>query len=242
MRFFCALLIAAAVHLALGALLVLYFERNAGPDEPARMDVSSVELSLAENENDAAMPVVSAPPVEVPPSPPAENSESPAIDETETLIVEEPPVIAQIEIPSADIPAPPRMDVSKVPNPTVKDKRTAGKSEERESRVSDKREPVAAASAPVQARVDVAPKLHRPIKPEYPRASRERGEAGAVRLRIGIGAKGLVESAEIIASTGFKLLDEAALKAVRAARFIPARLDGEAVFSTAEIKLEFKLR
>ena len=234
MRFFCALLIAAAVHLALGALLVLYFERNAGPDEPARMDVSSVELSLAENENDAAMPVVSAPPVEVPPSPPAENSESPAIDETEALIVEEPP--------HADIPAPPRMDVSKVQNPTVKDKRTEGKSEERESRMSDKREPVAAASAPVQARVDVAPKLHRPIKPEYPRASRERGEAGVVRLRIGIGAKGLVESAEIIASTGFKLLDEAALKAVRAARFIPARLDGEAVFSTAEIKLEFKLR
>jgi protein TonB len=63
--------------------------------------------------------------------------------------------------------------------------------------------------------------------PTYP--SRARGAAGTVRLRIAVGADGLVEGIAVAASSGHVVLDEAALAAVRTWRFEPAREGGAAV-------------
>jgi protein TonB len=150
----------------------------------------------------------------------------------------DPPVIEPLAIPGAEMPAPPKMDIPEAARTLAKKSKTE---EKPESSRPDKTESNPEISAPVQARVDVMPKLRRSIKPKYPKVSRERGEEGRIRLRLEINAKGLVEGVEIIASTGFKLLDDAAVKAVRSAEFIPARLAGEPVFSKAEISLEFKL-
>jgi protein TonB len=65
------------------------------------------------------------------------------------------------------------------------------------------------------------------LPPTYP--SRARGAAGTVRLRIAVGADGLVEGITVAASSGHVVLDEAALAAVRFWRFEPARAGGEAV-------------
>ena len=238
MRFFCALLGAAAIHLALGALFVLCLDRGADLEESARLDVSAIELSLTEIENDSAKPVVSTPPVEVRKLPADENFKSPAPDKSSMDMPSDPPVIEPLAIPGAEMPAPPKMDIPEAARPLAKKSETE---EKPESSRPDKTESNPEISAPVQARVDVMPKLRRSIKPKYPKVSRERGEEGRIRLRLEINAKGLVEGVEIIASTGFKLLDDAAVKAVRSAEFIPARLAGEPVFSKAEISLEFKL-
>lgn len=238
MRFFCALLGAAAIHLALGALFVLCLDRGASLEESARLDVSAIELSLTESENDSAKPVVSTPPVEVRTLSADENFKSPAPDKSSMDIPLDPPVIEPLAVPGAEMPAPPKMDIPEAARPLAK---KSGTEEKPESSRPDKTESNPGISAPVQARVDVMPKLRRSIKPKYPIVSRERGEEGRIRLRLEINAKGLVEGVEIISSTGFKLLDAAAVEAVKSAEFIPARLAGESVSSKAEISLEFKL-
>lgn len=65
------------------------------------------------------------------------------------------------------------------------------------------------------------------LPPAYP--SRARGAQGTVRLRVAVGADGSVEGIAVAASSGNALLDEAALAAVRAWRFAPAREGGAAV-------------
>ena len=55
------------------------------------------------------------------------------------------------------------------------------------------------------------------IRPRYPRRSRLLGEEGEVRVRAVVSSAGV--AASVLRSSGFERLDEAALEAVRAARF-----------------------
>ena len=68
--------------------------------------------------------------------------------------------------------------------------------------------------------------LHNP-KPEYPRASRQRGEQGRVVVNVLIGTDGTAQKAEIKLSSGFERLDRAALATVRAWRYVPGKRAGE---------------
>ena len=54
----------------------------------------------------------------------------------------------------------------------------------------------------------------------YPRAAR--GASGTVRVRITVGRDGSLRGASVAGSSGHPALDEAALRAVRAARYFPA--------------------
>lgn len=240
MRFFYALLAAIAFHAVLGALIALYIDLSDGLDESAMLDLSAVELSLSDEELESAEPAVkSMPTAEVPP-PPEREPERPEIEPPDTFVADKAPEIERVTVPDAEEPAPPKMDMPPPP-PARPVEKQAEESPREDKPVPHAAESSESAPAPVQAKVDEMPKLRRTIRPKYPKASRERGEKGSVRLRLGINARGLVETAEIVTSTGFRLLDEAALNAVKAARFIPAKLRGEAVFSTAEINLDFKL-
>ena len=67
--------------------------------------------------------------------------------------------------------------------------------------------------------------LHNP-KPEYPRASRQRGEQGRVVVNVLIGTDGTAQKAEIKLSSGFERLDRAALATVRAWRYVPGKRAG----------------
>ncbi len=67
--------------------------------------------------------------------------------------------------------------------------------------------------------------LHNP-KPEYPRASRQRGEQGRVVVNVLIGTDGTAQNAEIKLSSGFERLDRAALATVRAWRYVPGKRAG----------------
>ena len=94
----------------------------------------------------------------------------------------------------------------------------------------------------VQARVDAPPRPKRAIRPDYPKGSRQRGEQGDVVVEMMVNPQGEVDEATVVSSSGFVELDEAALRAVRFAKFTPARSGGETVASIARITLAFKLK
>jgi len=56
-----------------------------------------------------------------------------------------------------------------------------------------------------------------------------------------VGAAGRPERVEVFRSSGYEILDEAALKAVRAWQFLPARAGGIPFSSRIKIPVRFRL-
>jgi len=69
-------------------------------------------------------------------------------------------------------------------------------------------------------------------KPVYPRVAVLEGDEGTVRLRMEIGADGRLLSSAVVRSSGFTVLDKAALNALSKCTFEPAVQDGTPVRST----------
>jgi len=78
------------------------------------------------------------------------------------------------------------------------------------------------------------------IEPHYPDSARWRGDEGEVVVEAWIAASGRVERARVRRSAGPDF-DEAALAAVREARFHPASRDGTPVASRVAMRLHFEL-
>jgi protein TonB len=91
-------------------------------------------------------------------------------------------------------------------------------------------------------RVDGHPSLERAIKPNYPIGSRRRGEEGTVILDVTVTGDGRAASVSLISSSGFPDLDRAAERAAEQARFKPGTRDGKPVESAARLTLIFRLR
>ncbi len=81
----------------------------------------------------------------------------------------------------------------------------------------------------------------RPV-PTYPRISRMRGEVGKVGVSVKIDERGLVLSAKVVESSGFKRLDQAAREASLKASFSPAMKNGIHVASDHIIYYKFELK
>jgi protein TonB len=62
-----------------------------------------------------------------------------------------------------------------------------------------------------------------------------------VLLQVRVLADGTVASVAVAASSGHEVLDEAALEAVRAWHFVPAKQAGRAVESTVNVPINFNL-
>ena len=214
-----AVVLALLIHALLAAAVVLYLDSAPGPTVSAELDLSSVELSFAEKVDESAAAAPSLPsPAAVQPKP-----------------REEEPPVAKLEKPLPPDPSAPRLrEPEERPRPveTPKDVRRETPDVKSES----------ATAAPRQAHVDAPPKPRRAIRPEYPKGARQRGEQGNVVLEIEVGADGTCAAAKVASSSGFAELDDAAVKAVRAARFSPAKAGGCAVSSTARLTLTFRLK
>ena len=78
-------------------------------------------------------------------------------------------------------------------------------------------------------------------KPQYPMASRRMEEEGTVTLRFLVQADGQVSQSEVLNSSGFKRLDEAARAALSRCRFSPALTQGQATASWATIRYTWRL-
>ena len=80
------------------------------------------------------------------------------------------------------------------------------------------------------------------IVPVYPRVARRRGHEGVVTVAISVAEDGVVAQSEVVSSSGYKELDEAALSAVRSARFAPATSDGVSVRGELRLTFDFRLK
>jgi TonB family protein len=76
--------------------------------------------------------------------------------------------------------------------------------------------------------------------PGYPMQSRRLGEEGEVLLRVLVSSQGSPKQVELLRSSGFSRLDEAAREAVAKWRFIPGRLGGVAVEAWIEVPVAFR--
>ena len=83
--------------------------------------------------------------------------------------------------------------------------------------------------------------LHNP-PPVYPLSAKRRGMEGKVLLRAEIQPDGMCSRVELKKSSGWELLDQAALEAVKHWRFEPARRGAQAVVEWAEIPINFSLQ
>lgn len=214
MRFPIAILISLAVHLLIGLAIWGYMEYAPSPDVLATLDLSSVELSFAEEEDDSAAILP--------------QSSNPFLPRPEP---ERPPEPKVVETPE---PLPPIPDAVDIPKPVEKPVLP--------QLPPDFSTPQPSTPQPRQARVDAPPRPKRAIRPDYPKGSRQRGEQGDVVVEMMVNPQGEVDEATVVSSSGFVELDEAALRAVRFAKFTPARSGGETVASIARITLAFKLK
>ena len=77
--------------------------------------------------------------------------------------------------------------------------------------------------------------------PVYPLIARRRGMEGVVLLRVLVAADGRVTEVEIAEGSGFAVLDQSALEAVRGWHFRPASRGGRAVEARVEVPIRFSL-
>jgi len=81
----------------------------------------------------------------------------------------------------------------------------------------------------------------RVVKPNYPAEARANGWEGTTVLKVLVGHAGKSEQVALHRSSGFNLLDDAAVKALWLWEFHPARLGRQAVQSWVNVPIVFKL-
>ncbi len=204
-----AILLSIAIHGLIAVGLIAYLEYAPEPDVLATLDLSSVELSFAE-------------------------------EVQETAAVAPMPEIMQQKVRPSVAQFPPEVKLEKPLPPEAGDVKFPEPKEEPQT--FSPSNPQFFQPAPRQARLDAPPKPKRNIKPDYPKGARQRGEQGDVILEIRVNAEGTVDGVKVAVSSGFSELDEAAIKAAKAAKFSPARSGHDPVASTARLKLQFKLK
>lgn len=220
-------------HAALAAALVLYASWAPAPDALAQLDLTSVELSFAEEEDEtaAARPVLAAAPPRpapeeaAPPEPECPPPDSERVRET-------PPEPEAVSLPD---PPPERPPIETPERPPARET-------PKEAPPQTAQAEAAPAAAPRQARVDAKPRPRARIRPDYPKEARQRGEQGLVLLEIAVDASGLVGDVTVVTSSGYPELDREAVRAVRAARFTPARRGHAPVASTVRLPVAFRLK
>lgn len=82
--------------------------------------------------------------------------------------------------------------------------------------------------------------LHNPA-PEYPQMARRRGEQGRVLIKVLVTSQGDASNVTLEKSSGSNYLDDAAIKAVKNWKFVPARSNNEPVSGYVTVPINFSL-
>lgn len=224
---------AAAVILHALVLFGIRMESPARPievsDQPSPMDVSLV----------TAVPEAPAPPAPSPPPEPAATPEpvsTPEPQPTPEMSTPPPPeptpeaerIPESTPVPAGARPSPHHL-VLKRPRPASPESAAPGGAEGGSSR--------GGANGPLSSRASY---LSNP-RPDYPDEARLQRQEGLVILSVEVGTDGRADDVAVTRSSGFPLLDHAALEAVRAWRFEPARAAGLPVSSRVDVPVRFSL-
>lgn len=81
-----------------------------------------------------------------------------------------------------------------------------------------------------------------PQQPEYPMQARKRRQQGMVLVNITVEPNGKTSHVSIARSSGFPLLDNAALKAVKKWELFPHEINHQPVRATFQVPVEFELK
>jgi len=216
------LLAATLVHGALYAVGVAFFPAPSPRGElPAKSDV---ELEVVAARPDPVAPAPVAAQTRTPR--PARQPRARAI----TAVVRAVPTVdhAPPEAPSAaDVPAQPAATRGPRSLPRVE----PASSSHAAARVVDSG----------GALLSAKPRYRLNPAPEYPIASRRRREEGVVMVQVTVEANGAPSAITLATSSGYPLLDAAALDAVRRWTFEPARAAGVPVSSLVTVPVRFSL-
>src|SRR5437868_6972550 len=95
-----------------------------------------------------------------------------------------------------------------------------------------------------KAQVDIKadPNYRTNPQPLYPTEARRRREQGLVLLTVKVTREGRAAEVKLKKTSGYSLLDDAAMKAVRHWEFVPARAGSLALESEVEVPVQFKLQ
>jgi len=104
--------------------------------------------------------------------------------------------------------------------------------------------PPSAPKAPSTPKLAEAPK---PVvisnsPPRYPEFARRKGWEGRVFIRVSVDASGNPTAVAVAQSSGYSVLDQAALQTVKKWRFRPQVAGGRAVAGTVDVPVNFSLR
>lgn len=77
--------------------------------------------------------------------------------------------------------------------------------------------------------------------PEYPRSARRRNQQGTVMLDVRVMTNGNPKHIRIEESSGYAMLDEAALAAVKQWKFVPAKRGSQLVEANVVVPIEFRI-
>jgi protein TonB len=191
----------------------------------ALMQVDAVRQAVHE-----AMPLMvellpaPAPPQQPPPPPPPPQRVTPPPKPAPIIVAEptpaapEPPVF---EAPPPPVEPPPPVAIAEAAPPA----------------------PLVPPAPPAEPEMVAATEVRylQPLSVAYPAFSKRRREAGRVMLLVRVSAAGLPVRVEVQQSSGFPRLDQAAVAAMRAARFVPLTRNGVPQEMMTLAPIEFEL-
>ncbi len=90
-------------------------------------------------------------------------------------------------------------------------------------------------------KVQADPNYFQNPPPEYPELAKQMRQEGLVMLAVDVDREGIPIKVEIKESSGFRLLDQAAVKAVRHWKFQPGRIGNIPVESSVTVPIRFRL-
>jgi protein TonB len=248
-----------ALHGLIAALLILWpaAEELSGDQAEAQgvsviyegaPEVGMVESPAAPPEVAAVPPAPEVPPPPPPPVPVAEAPPPPPpppVDLAEVMLPPPPPPAPVAEPPPelAEKPPEPPREVAEAPPerrppPRQSAPQTAAPQPVRLNAALQGMESftLEGRTTPPEA-ADAA----RNRRPNYPEASRRRGEEGVVRVELLVDPSGRVVDVRVLESSGFSTLDAEAVKTVRDWRFRPAQRAGVPVAGSITTAVHFRL-
>ena len=168
--------------------------------------------------------------IEVPPSSPPKYEPPKVI----------PPALVEKPTPPLATPSPRVEQPAPIAAPTNSQPTSSAKNSQLTSSAS-----VASISS-LSSDVQVMPSVVQPEydynpKPRYPREARNHGWQGTTLLRVEVKPSGEACKIEVAQSSGYALLDDASVEAVRSWKFVPARLGDQAVAGAVEVPITYKL-
>ena len=140
-------------------------------------------------------------------------------------------------------PAPAEKVVKKKKVVEKKKEKAVKKVEKRDDSPALKKEeePAAEEEQPEETYAAARPSYGFTPRPPYPAVAIRRGYEGTVVLNVYVLPGGEPEEVTVFKSSGYKVLDKAALKAVERWKFVPAQRGFKAVSSWVKVPIEFRL-